>query len=219
MKINGFVSLPPKTPYAPTWDFTIGTFDCKDINLKNLIQTIKQKEEEIKKLPCSCDIYGNLTDGYTGLGVDSTTAKFTSYNLLKWNTTETNILRKHIKKNLIEYNKTCGNETPDEVWVQCWVNILSNGQSIKPHSHSTSPECYLSGHFNVQTENTSTIYMSPINQLNDPDVIAIENKENEMTLFPSYIFHYTTPHYSQKERITIAFDLSLIKRSENWIRV
>ena len=83
--------------------------------------------------------------------------------------------------------------------------------------HSISPNCYLSGHFNVQVNDTSTCYMSPINQLNDPDVIDIKNKNGDMTLFPSYIFHYTTPHYSFKPRITIAFDLSLYKKHDNFI--
>jgi hypothetical protein len=61
--------------------------------------------------------------------------------------------------------------------------------------------------------------MSPINQINDPDVINIENKEGEMTLFPSYIFHYTTPHYSFSPRITIAFDMLIQDRkpNDNWV--
>ena len=83
--------------------------------------------------------------------------------------------------------------------------------------HSISSDCYLSGHFNVQVNDTSTCYMSPINQLNDPDVIDIKNKDGDMTLFPSYIFHYTTPHYSFKPRITIAFDLNLHQLHDNFI--
>ena len=59
--------------------------------------------------------------------------------------------------------------------------------------------------------------MSPINQLNDPDLIDNKNKDGDMTLFPSYIFHYTTPHYSFKPRITIAFDLCPYKKHDNFI--
>ena len=51
------------------------------------------------------------------------------------------------------------------------------------------------------------------------DVIDIKNKDGDMTLFPSYIFHYTTPHYSFKPRITIAFDLNLHKLHDNFIRL
>ena len=91
------------------------------------------------------------------------------------------------------------------------------GQKIKPHNHSTTPDSYLSGHFNVQVDDTSTVYMSPINQLNDPDVIDIKNRVGDLTLFPSYIFHRTTPHYSLKPRITIAFDLNLYKLHDNFL--
>ena len=82
--------------------------------------------------------------------------------------------------------------------------------------HNVHSSCYLSGHFNVQVNDTSTRYMSPINQLLDPDVIDVKNREGEITLFPSYIFHYTTPHYSFKPRITLAFDISTSRSMVEW---
>ena len=126
-------------------------------------------------------------------------------------------LKSNIAKSVIDYNNECGNKTPDVLWIQCWYNILRFGQKINPHMHSSSSNCYLSGHFNVQVNDTSTVYMSPINQLNDPEVINIKNKVGDMTLFPSYIFHRTTPHYSFKPRITIAFDLNLYKLHDNFL--
>ena len=116
------------------------------------------------------------------------------------------------------YNNECGNKTP-QLWIQGWYNVLRFGQSIKPHGHSVTPDCYLSGHFNVQVNDTSTVYMSPINQLNDPEVINIKNILGKLTLFPSYIFHYTTPHYSFKPRITIAFDINSDKLNDNFLRL
>lgn len=219
MKISGFVSLPPRTPYAPTWDFTIGTSLCSEIDLKNLTKTILDKEEDIKKLPTMKDIHGEYIDAYTGLSENSTTARFGSYNVLTWATPETEKLKEYILQNLVVYNNNCGNQTPNEVWAQCWVNILGYEEYIAPHLHSTGPDTYLSGHFNVQTEHTSTLYMSPINQLNDPDVIEVVNVNGEMTLFPSYIFHYTTPNLSNKSRITIAFDLNYNQLAPNWIKL
>ena len=43
-------------------------------------------------------------------------------------------------------------------------------------------------------------------------LVDYPNIPGEMILFPSYIHHYTTRHYSFKPRITIAFDLRLDKR-------
>ena len=213
MKFKRFVSQPPVSPYAPQWDFRVGNSMCEDIDTNSLSKFLLSKEKEIKKLPIVSDF-----DGYTGLGSNSTTSRSQQYNILSWNHPEIRKLKSNIAKNIILYNDECGNKTP-QLWIQCWYNVLRFGQSIKPHSHSVTPICYLSGHFNVQVNNTSTVYMSPINQLNDPEVIDIKNIPGKLTLFPSYIFHYTTPHYSFKPRITIAFDISPNKLHDNFLRL
>jgi len=216
MKCRRFFSAPPVSPYAPQWDFRVGTSLCEDIDTNSLSELLLLKEKEVKNLPTTV-IDGAESDGYTGLGSKSTTAKFQSYNILTWDHPEIKKLKSNIAKSVIDYNNECGNKTPDVLWIQCWYNVLRFSQKIRPHHHSISPDCYLSGHFNVQVNNTSTVYMSPINQLNDPEVINIENKVGDMTLFPSYIFHRTTPHYSFKPRITIAFDLNLYKLHDNFL--
>ena len=213
MKFKRFVSQPPVSPYAPQWDFRVGNSMCEDIDTNSLSKFLLSKEKEIKKLPIVSDF-----DGYTGLGSNSTTSRSQQYNILLWNHPEIRKLKSNIAKNIILYNDECGNKTP-QLWIQCWYNVLRFGQSIKPHSHSVTPICYLSGHFNVQVNDTSTVYMSPINQLNDPEVIDIKNIPGKLTLFPSYIFHYTTPHYSFKPRITIAFDISPDKLDDNFLRL
>ena len=217
MKFKRFCSKPPVSPYAPRWDFRVGTSLCEDIDTNSLSEFLLSKEKEVKKLPSAISVNNKKSDGYTGLGSNSTTAKFQSYNILTWSHPEISKLRSNIAKKLFEYNNECGVETPNQIYIICWYNVLRFGQRINPHMHSTSPNCYLSGHFNVQVNNTSTAYMSPINQLNDPDVIDIKNKVGDMTLFPSYIFHYSTPHYSFKPRITIAFDLNLYKLHDNFL--
>ena len=216
MKCRRFFSAPPVSPYAPQWDFRVGTSICKDMDTNSLSELLLLKEKEVKNLPTTV-IDGAESDGYTGLGSKSTTAKFQSYNILTWDHPEIKKLKSNIAKSVIDYNNECGNKTPDVLWIQCWYNVLRFSQKIRPHHHSISPDCYLSGHFNVQVNNTSTVYMSPINQLNDPEVINIKNKVGDMTLFPSYIFHRTTPHYSLKPRITIAFDVKLHPLSNNEI--
>ena len=216
MKFKRFVNDPPQTPYAPTWDFRVSKSSCDDIDVNSLSQFLVKREREIKKLPPSIGSDGKKSDGYTGLGLNNTTSKFKHYNLLAWDHLEIKKLKTHILTNVIGYNNECGNKTPDELWIQCWYNVLRWGQKIKPHMHNVHSSCYLSGHFNVQVNDTSTCYMSPINQLLDPDVIDVKNREGEITLFPSYIFHYTTPHYSFKPRITIAFDIRLSRSILEW---
>tara|TARA_B100001741_G_C16440159_1_gene545256 strand:+ start:178 stop:834 length:657 start_codon:yes stop_codon:yes gene_type:complete len=218
MKFKRFRSKPPVSPYAPDWDFRIGTSLCEDIDTNSLFKFLLSKEKEVKKLPTSVDINGMLSDGNTGLGFRSTTAKFQSYNIFSWNHPEIKKLKSNIAKNIILYNDECGNETP-ELWIHCWYNVLRFGQSIKPHPHSLEPTSYLSGHFNVQVNDTSTVYMTPVNQLNKRAEIDIKNIPGELTLFPSYIFHYTTPHYSFRPRVTIAFDIQFVNHYDNQIRL
>ena len=216
MKFKRFRSKPPVSPYAPQWDFRVGTSLCEDIDTNSLSKFLLSKEKEVKKLPASVGRGDVESDGDTGLGLNCTTAKFQHYNILTWNHPEIKKLRSNIAKNIILYNDECGNDTP-QLWIQCWYNVLRFGQKIKPHHHSADINCYLSGHFNVQVNNTSTVYMSPINQLNNPEVINIKNIPGKLSLFPSYIFHYTTPHYSLKPRITIAFDVKLHPLNNNEI--
>ena len=65
------------------------------INFKNLANLILKKERSILKLPLT-KRYGKVTDGFTGLGKNSTTIRFESYNVLKWKSTS--LLKKSILK-------------------------------------------------------------------------------------------------------------------------
>ena len=214
MKFKRITNDPPLTPYAPQWDYTFGTTVFKNVNLSTLAQTCLEKEKEIKKLPVMYGDYKspkNVNDGNTGLGKNSTTSKYQSYNVLDWKTPETKQLKSNIASSLLEYTSYLKNPPFSETWITCWVNILRWGQRINPHLHATGSDSYLSGHFNVQSGETSTCYMSSINHLTCSHVVDYPNIPGEMILFPSYIHHYTTRHYSFKPRITIAFDLKLYK--------
>ena len=59
--------------------------------------------------------------------------------------------------------------------------------------------------------------MNPFDLVQDPDVIEEENSVGQLTIFPSYIPHYTTRHYSFKPRITIAMDIATDLREGNWV--
>lgn len=223
MEFFGFKSYAPRTPYAPEWNYDVGVSFCDNINTGDLSKFLLKKEKEVKKLPLDVyvDVYGEnkIFDGYTGLGKNSTTSRSNRYNILTWDYPEIKKLENSIVKNIRRYNLEHKNETPNELYATCWFNVLRFGKKVKAHQHGIDSECYLSGHFNVQVNNTSTCYMCPMNTLNDPEVIDIKNKNGYMSLFPSYVFHYTTPHYSFTPRITIAFDIRFQKQTSNWKRI
>ena len=64
----------------------------------------------------------------------------------------------------------------------------------------------------MDCKNTSTYYINPINQLNEPEVYKSKNEPGKLTLFQNFIPHYTDKHRGETKRVTIAFDLSLIKK-------
>jgi len=210
MRIRRLSNSSPQTPYIPLWDFSFG-YAAVPLRTDKLALTCLENEKYIKKLP------QGYSDGYTGLGKKSTTARFSQYNVLEWDTVETNLLKKYVKMYVKEYNMALGNETPEYLWSRCWVNILRWRQKINVHWHDISSRCYLSAHFTVQSDNTSTCYMNPFDLVQDPDVIEEENSVGQLTIFPSYIPHYTTRHYSFKPRITIAMDIATDLREGNWV--
>ena len=106
-----------------------------------------------------------------------------------------------------------GNETPEHLWVRCWVNMLRFGQKLQSHSHSHNSCCYLSAHFTVQCKDTSTVYLNPKAGFNHPAGTEEKNEPGRFTIFPSYIPHYTTRHLSFKPRITIAMDIHTDNRN------
>ena len=217
MRLEHYTNYPSKTSYAPSWDYCLG-FKTLPINTEKLSKICLGREREIKKLPTNTYDGGKVYDGYTGLGRNSTTSRATIMpNVLEWDTLETNSLKKHVKSSIIEYNKQLGNTTPQYLWARCWVNILRFGQKIQSHLHSVAPSCYLSSHFTVQAQNTSTCYINPVNVLNDPEIFEEENIPGTLSIFPSYVPHYTTRHYSFTPRITIAMDIVVENREDNWI--
>ena len=217
IQIINFRSKPKKTFFAPEWNYFIFEYFLKNINFKHLSSLILKKRKSILKLPVSSKI--EFVDGYTGLGKNSTTARYSEYNVLKW---EDNEIEK-IKNQIIEFHNRILilTEQPlvNELYAQCWVNILNKGQKINPHLHSVQPNTYLGGHICVKCTNTSTKYINPIQQINEPEVYSSKNEVGKITLFQNNIPHYTDTHNSDDERITIAFDLVLEKLNENFIKL
>jgi len=218
-KMINFKSEPKKTFFAPEWDYYLFERNIDKIDFVNLANFILDKEDEILKLPVRKDNNNKFTDGYTGLGKKSTTARFSEYNVFNWN--NENI--KKIKKEILSFHedvlKYFKQPLPNELYINCWTNIMRKGEKIKPHIHGITPTTYLGGHICVQCDGTSTHYLNPINQINDPFKYSSKNEVGKITLFQNNIPHYTDMHESDKERITIAFDLHTIMFNKVHIRL
>ena len=209
MKIFNFKSNPPLTPFAPQWDYSVGHENISNfIDCPKIANIILSKEKNIiSKFP---PVKKSSLDGYTDLGPNSLTSRYGHYNLIEWPEIEIKILRDKIVEFHQKFLKNLNIKIPNTFSITGWANVMRQGEKINPHLHNVKPNSYLSGHVTIQCKNTSTYYINPVNQLNEPEVHQIKNVPGEITIFPSCMPHYTDTHNSAStERITIAFGLSL----------
>lgn len=212
MDIIRFKSDPPLTAFAPTWEYVMGEdfLNLTNADLEKIKELIISKETDILENTEISD-----TDGYTGLGSNSITSRFQSFNILLW----PNELCKIIENEILDkYKKFLEilNVKRQPVFIQCWANILRKNESIKPHIHSTDPYTYLGGHICITENDTETCYINPINQLNDPVVHCSKNTPGKITLFQNNIPHYTSINQTDNLRITLAFDIIVKEKLQTY---
>ena len=172
-----------------------------NINTDLLKRKILKNEPKILKKYSAIGYNGKLTDGRTGLGFNSLTSRHPHYNLLSW--WGINSLRKEIKKN---YENAIGTKI-DSIYVQCWANVMRDGEQIKPHTHENdpyNPYGRFSGNLVVSVDQLTHTYYNGT---------PVENKIGRMIIFPSQVLHWTDTYRGKSERISIAFD---IKTRKDW---
>ena len=217
VKYIPFMSKEPLTPFTAFWQYCIGERILSRINCDRLGKFLLSKQEEVLK------IKDHLSDGGTGLGLHSTTARFLNYNVLHWDQEDIKILKDGIIETHDEYYRYIVNGEPPEIVIcSCWMNIMRKGERIRLHQHGYHDSTYLSGNFTVACEESKTIYINPIVHFTENELLervedrgqeyeeefyASPNRPGNMTLFPSYVPHFTTKHTSNTERITIAFEI------------
>ena len=203
-KFSEFKSNPPKSPFAPIYHYIFAENFIEGVDFKKIASIILEKETAIINSTTP------VTDAYTGLGTGSLTSRWKSFNVFSWTEPEIEKLKIELHKKYLEFLQAY-NVPRSNVMIQCWANVMREGEEINPHIHSTGEWSYLGGHVTVQCEDTSTVYINPINQINDPEIHVSANQVGKLTLFQHNIPHYTTPHYSKTgaARITLAFDISM----------
>ena len=210
-----FVNEEPISPFAPEWRFFIAEKFLLRINCNRLKDYLLNRQPEI------LSIKDNLNDAGTGLGNDSTTARFISYNVMTWDQPDINILKEEISIMHDTYYRDIVDRPTPKVSLGGWMNIMKKGDRIKRHNHGFSNNTYISGHFTVCCDSTKTVYINPHEHCDEDKLLvrvedgeeysdslyAATNTEGQLTLFPSYIPHFTTEHRSDSDRITLAFEI------------
>ena len=208
-----FKSPPRRNPLALEWEYHMIEDRIEGIDFNHLAKVILSKEKELIKTLPVC-VNKDSMDGYTGLGPNSLTSRYDSYNVLNWEDPECEKLKDAILKMHDQFLKILRVDRPNRIFCQCWANVLRKGEKMNPHLHGVDPDAYIGGHITVQCEDTQTIYINPPDQLNIKEEWKSTNIPGKITLFQQCIPHYTTEHKGDKERITLAFDL--ITDNHSW---
>lgn len=207
MDIINFKSPAKRSPFASEFWHVIAEKNTGsvDIDYNALSKFILDKEIEIKNLPIP---ENKLVDGQTMLGKNSLTARFRFFNVFNWDNPEVNKLKLAIYNEYLALLNYL--DLPRRrAWIQCWANVLRDGEEIALHSHGIEEYTYLSGHVTIQCNNTNTVYINPHTWGANTEEIIKPNIPGNVTFFTSHIPHYTTKHIGEKERISIAFDIIL----------
>ena len=210
-KVINFKSKPRNNPFAPEWNNYLVENIITNINLSKLSLFLENKEKDILKLK-------STNDGYTGLK-NHTTTRHREYNIFNFENKEIIKLKKEIIKLHNIFLKKLNIKPVDSLYLKGWLNIMKKNEYMKPHAHGWDENTYLGGHFCVKCNNTSTYYINPINQINEPFVYKSLNNVGKLTLFQNFIPHYTDKHKGDTKRITIAFDLARVARLTKGIKI
>ncbi|NDB58783.1 hypothetical protein EB001_10075 [bacterium] len=205
-EIVNFTNGRLRTPTAPQYKCSIFGGHIQRIDLQTIANIVLEKEKHITNLDLPPDM---ISSGYTGLGPEALTSRHKTFNVLLWDHPEIHKLKSEIR---FFYDLSCDYFNVDKnekVFVKCWANVLRKGEKMDIHRHSdNTDESFLSGHLTVKCEDTQTVYQNPFSDvLYNPEYYYFNNSPGRINIFNSHIYHYTTEHKSDTERVTIAFDL------------
>lgn len=198
----------PLTEYSPSWNISFGVGQWYEIEK---IDTIR--EWLVNNYQRILDTVPLHHDGGTGLGEESVTSRFGRYNLLNYQSElpELGELLKFFRISYLDYVSQDNGEIRD-LDIVCWFNILKTGEHIKEHIHGAGNDAYLSGNMHLDNYVTNTYY----NNVFDKSVQFIPgNFKGGVTMFPSWVPHYTDEHKEDNFRVSVAFDLRLKNNIDN----
>ena len=167
------------------------------IDFKELNKFLLEFEKELLQKEAT-------NDGDTGLW-EGVTSRYEHYNLLKQDHVEIKKLEEQIKKvvrSFLEYKKLYN----EKVYILCWFNVLRKGEKLNLHRHIGIDQMhysFISGHLSTTQNDTFTFYTD----MSEKKRIEIKNELGKVTLFPTYIPHFTSENPTNDLRISIAFDI------------
>lgn len=206
MKLLQFSNAPGLSPFAPIWNCTHAEAVIEGVDYKSLAQWLVERESEIHAASLVRDTV--KVSAFNGNGPNSLSSNYSSFNPLSQNHPQAQILRQLIFDQYCKFMVITGVKRR-RTWLHAWANIHHRYESIPAHVHNAGPYSFLSGHITLHCARTSTVYLDPMNALNQVIIHDSTNEVGKLSIFQQCIPHYTTPHAGDEPRVTLAFDLLL----------
>ena len=189
---------------TPIWINQINNYERINTELKNYIYKEKEKNPE-----------GNKKSNVNG-----------------WHSDDFDLKNENLKNFISEISKNLGTTINDMSWdldsqlvkiTSMWAIINHKDAFNEKHHHGSSA---LSAAYYVKAEKNAgdIVFFDPrqanvfhhpfskeVNNIN-AQVQSVNPKPGALILFPSYLEHKVNPNESDKERIVISFNVSLIKK-------
>ena len=153
---------------------------------ERIADLVLSREEEVLKIPNT-----NTRTDYTGL-----TGKYYDFNWLPWIVEELEI---DVPNRLLSLEPFQNYNT---LWVQCWSNVLRQGEGLNMHNHGNDGEIndFLPAHvFIAGNPNTGTYYK----ELN----ITMPSTRGNLHIFNPFDEHKVVLNTHSTPRISLAMDI------------
>jgi len=157
------------------------------------------------------------------------THNFRNYNIFDFNEYESiNCLQQFVSECIIHYKEQIFNFKSQPTYIQCWSNKVERLDYLSYHYHNNlSNISSLSANYFLKCSGieTFTEYKAPSNVFDDCKIIYIDNVEGDLTIFPSFIKHKTSP---VRDRFGVRYSLGMdilenqyedIKRTGCWKQI
>ena len=138
MKLFYLKSELPKTELAPNYKYVLLESELKDTNLILLREEILNREKQIT----------------TGRDISKSRYRFFDKNF--WHKPIIQSLENEIKEHVVKYLGYQLLDIPKELYIQSWVNVMRNDQSIDIHQHDYTEHSFISGNICITTQDTKT---------------------------------------------------------------
>ena len=207
-QLYGWKSDPPKTPFAPdyahyiTYKEIFSEEECKEWDT----YLLEQEQIHLEKYVTSSG------DGRTGLGDNSITSRYGSFNVLRFDFHLVSKLKTEIFNGIKTVLSVSDNTNWQETfYANAWFNVMRKTEFMDVHTHGYHMHSFYGFHVSISARETATSYYHPTKFQSEG--CHIPNKIGYLTLFPNFVPHGVSGNRYDTPRISIAGDV----KTSTWL--